>query len=102
MQDMSWRERGKCWGTRRVDDGTPDPFFPAEPVAYRQCRKADLAMEARAAQLCEGCPVISECLGYALSRSDIFGVWGGTLRRQRTLLRRQMLRARRDEERRSA
>lgn len=39
--------------------------------------------------VCQGCPVIEECLEYALSAPDQWGVWGGLSERERrTILRR--------------
>jgi WhiB family redox-sensing transcriptional regulator len=38
---------------------------------------------AAARAVCERCPVIGECLDWAL-RHDVHGVWGGTTRTERT------------------
>lgn len=44
----------------------------------------------RATVLCAGCPVINQCLTYALDNREEDGVWGGTTPKQRrNLLRRQ-------------
>lgn len=41
----------------------------------------------RAKRICQGCPVIDECLQYALDHK-VVGIWGGTTTRQRsTMLR---------------
>jgi WhiB family redox-sensing transcriptional regulator len=37
---------------------------------------------------CEQCPVLVECLAYALERPELCGVWGGTGERQRVRMRR--------------
>ena len=34
---------------------------------------------ARAKRICEGCPVMAECLEGALARREPWGVWGGQL-----------------------
>lgn len=41
--------------------------------------------------LCRRCPVIDECLAYALDQCprDVRGVWGGTSEREREKLRRK-------------
>ncbi len=41
-----------------------------------------------AARLCEGCPVVSECLEYAVATRQRYGVWGGMSERDRTVLTR--------------
>lgn len=60
---------------------------------------------ARAKAVCLGldgypaCPVKAECLSYALSRPERFGVWGGTSERERRrILRRRRVIARKKEE----
>jgi WhiB family redox-sensing transcriptional regulator len=39
-----------------------------------------------AARLCEGCPVVRECLEYAVATRQSYGVWGGMSERDRTVL----------------
>jgi WhiB family redox-sensing transcriptional regulator len=46
-----------------------------------------------ARRICEGCPVESRCLDYALRNRIDHGVWGGCSERQR----RRILKARRTE-----
>ncbi|GAB3056771.1 hypothetical protein GCM10027053_17770 [Intrasporangium mesophilum] len=41
-----------------------------------------------AARLCDGCPVVSECLEYAVATRQRYGVWGGMSERDRTVLTR--------------
>lgn len=42
----------------------------------------------RAVKVCATCPLIDECLDYALHHEDgLWGVWGGTSERQRRRLR---------------
>lgn len=36
-----------------------------------------------ALEICRACPVINECLDYALEHRELEGVWGGTTPRQR-------------------
>jgi len=40
-----------------------------------------------AKRICEGCPVRTECLAFALDTGQHFGVWGGTSERQRRRMR---------------
>ena len=71
-----WMNFGACRG---VD---PDLFFPerGEPTEP-------------AKEICFGCSVREECLEYALSSKEKFGVWGGTSERERRRLRRARARA---------
>lgn len=72
----SWRDKAVC---AQVD---PTLFFP---------RKGDSAQDAK--QVCEGCPVRTECLGYALD-NERHGVWGGlTVTERRALKRRRSAQA---------
>lgn len=69
--DLSWRSAGNCVG---------------EPVAiFFPVRGVD-ASPAKA--VCVGCPVIEECLSFAL-RHESFGIWGGKSERERRGIRRQ-------------
>src|SRR5205807_148876 len=40
-----------------------------------------------AKKICQTCPVIDECLEYAMSNGEKFGCWGGTSERERRRLR---------------
>jgi WhiB family redox-sensing transcriptional regulator len=57
--------------------GNPERFFPTD------ARQAEAAKRE-----CAGCPLVADCLDYALHHA-VEGVWGGTTRRQRDRLRRQ-------------
>jgi WhiB family redox-sensing transcriptional regulator len=74
-QDESWRDSAACL------DVDPYIFFPTHGG------KSGMA----ARHVCAGCPVRTECLNYALEantgRAD-WGIWGGTGRVERLLLRR--------------
>jgi hypothetical protein len=98
IEDMSWREQGKCWGRNtRGLTGAFDPWFPTEPVGGQPAATPLIKKrEAAAADLCRGCPVIARCLEYAVEHRDVRGVWGGTLTHQRKLLRRKENRAARE------
>lgn len=45
--------------------------------------------DAHAAALCDGCPVLTECLGYALANPTLVGIWGGTTPQQRRDIRKE-------------
>ena len=59
-------------------DVYPDLFFDETP-----------AVIAAAKSLCAECPMIDECLNYALT-VDQYGVWGGTSAKERKQLRRNL------------
>lgn len=80
-------ERAKCSGQVRPDPsgGDPyDPFFPEMP-----------GDEADAVDFCNGtidgirCPVRDECLIFALTNNERFGVWGGMTELARKALRKR-------------
>jgi hypothetical protein len=70
-----WRDRARC---REVD---PDLFFPVGdgPLTRKQT--------AQAKEVCAGCPVIAECLAFALTHLPE-GIAGGTTPAERVALRR--------------
>jgi WhiB family redox-sensing transcriptional regulator len=66
----------------------------APSAACRQSTPDELfvrgAEQNKAKQVCQGCPVRTECLAEALDNQIEWGVWGGmTERERRALLRRQ-------------
>lgn len=54
----------------------PEAFFPEKGGSTRQAKS-----------VCAACPVIDECLRYALDRDERFGIWGGTSERERRRIR---------------
>lgn len=54
----------------------PDLWFPDKGGSTREAK-----------QVCRGCPVIAECLAYALERDERHGVWGGLSERERRRLK---------------
>lgn len=73
VEDESWRADAAC------RDAPPGLFF-AGP------HENDVA--ARAREVCASCPVRLECLEFALTHDERFGIWGGTSERERRRLRR--------------
>jgi WhiB family transcriptional regulator, redox-sensing transcriptional regulator len=67
----AWMESALC---AQVD---PELFYP-EKGGGTHAAKA----------VCASCPVVAECLEYALRSDDAFGVYGGLSPRQRRRLRR--------------
>ncbi len=73
-----WQERANCLG---VD---PDLFFPERGASTREAKS-----------VCKSCEVRLECLEYALSHGEKFGIWGGLSERERRRVRRERALARR-------
>lgn len=69
---------GEPWMARALCAETdPDAFFPE-----------GRASSAPAKRVCAACPVVGECLAYALAHDEREGVWGGLTPFQRARLRR--------------
>ncbi|MDA8285923.1 MAG: WhiB family transcriptional regulator [Actinomycetota bacterium] len=71
-EDRSWQRRANCMG---VD---PDLFFPDRGTSTREAK-----------EVCRGCVVREECLEYAITHSEKFGIWGGLSERERRRIRRR-------------
>jgi len=65
-----WMERAAC-------AGMTDLFYPDLPGPVPKAARL----------VCELCPVVRECLGYAVATSQHHGVWGGMAPRQRRHVR---------------
>ncbi|WP_029138744.1 WhiB family transcriptional regulator [Nakamurella lactea] len=79
---MDWRHRAIC------RDEDPELFFPIGNSGPA------LLQIAEAKAVCERCPVISECLSWALESGQDAGVWGGMSEDERRALKRRRARAR--------
>jgi WhiB family redox-sensing transcriptional regulator len=83
--DDEWRDRAAC-------QGQPAEFFFARSDRYGVDRH-DPAALAEGKRICNGCPVREECLDAALDGGDdVYGLWGGTTKREREALRRRIRR----------
>lgn len=76
-EEMVWQNYANCLG---VD---PDLFFPERGASTREAK-----------EVCRGCVVQDECLEFALSNGEKFGIWGGKSERERRRVRRQRALAR--------
>lgn len=72
-----WQAYANCMG---VD---PDLFFPERGASTREAK-----------EVCRGCVVRDDCLEYALTNGEKFGIWGGMSERERRRIRRQRALAR--------
>lgn len=71
LKTETWMESAVC------ASADPEEWFPEKGVSAHAAKK-----------ICATCPVIDECLQFAL-KNDEQGVWGGTSHRERrSLLRR--------------
>ncbi len=64
--EFEWQERALCAQT------DPEAFFPEKGGSTREAKR-----------VCMSCDVRSECLEYALSNDERFGIWGGLSERER-------------------
>lgn len=74
VEDRHWQDEANCLG---VD---PDLFYPERGQST-----------APAKAVCRGCMVREECLAYALSNGEKFGIWGALSERERRRIRRQRI-----------
>ncbi len=70
-EDPGWQELALCAQT------DPEAFFPEKGGSTREAKR-----------VCSGCEVRQECLEYALSNDERFGIWGGLSERERRRLKR--------------
>jgi WhiB family transcriptional regulator, redox-sensing transcriptional regulator len=75
---LGWRFQSAC-----ADATNKKVFFPVGVTgpAEIQIRQAKA--------ICDGCPVATDCLDYAISTNQEYGVWGGTSEDERRILRRK-------------
>jgi WhiB family redox-sensing transcriptional regulator len=77
-----WRARAACSGYHN------SLFFPSSDGP-------DEPSVEKAKSICAGCPVIDDCIEYALETNQRSGIWGGTSEKERKSLRRKWLAERR-------
>lgn len=75
-EDQEWRERAGCL---EVD---PEAFFPLGNPTSKGYR----AQEAEALAVCRECPVVADCLAWAVRTEQRHGVSGGLGETQRRAL----------------
>jgi WhiB family redox-sensing transcriptional regulator len=71
-EELGWQERALCAQT------DPEAFFPEKGGSTREAKR-----------VCLTCDVRSECLEYALSNDERFGIWGGLSERERRKLKKR-------------
>jgi WhiB family transcriptional regulator, redox-sensing transcriptional regulator len=70
--DAGWQVHAACAGMNG------DLFFPGQGESVKEAKA-----------VCVTCPVINECLDYAMTGREKFGIWGGTTERERRSMRRR-------------
>jgi WhiB family redox-sensing transcriptional regulator len=70
--ELGWQTDALCAQT------DPEAFFPEKGGSTRDAKK-----------VCAACNVRSQCLEYALSNDERFGIWGGLSERDRRRLRKR-------------
>lgn len=73
-----WMDDAAC------KDEPPDTFFP--PSEGNRQDTPDHPMWERGKAICAGCPVVDDCLAYAV-RNEKYGLWGGLTPAERSALR---------------
>ncbi|MFZ1249310.1 MAG: WhiB family transcriptional regulator [Candidatus Saccharimonadales bacterium] len=74
VSNGSWQDNAACLGA------DPELFFYQE--GERGLKKR--ARETTALNFCKVCPVVDECLDFAVSNDITFGLWGGMPEKVRT------------------
>lgn len=72
-----WRQLGSC---RTLDTNL---FFPIGQTGEAEVRIA------RAKKVCGDCPVRQDCLEFAITTNQEYGVWGGFSEEERRVIRRE-------------
>ncbi len=80
--DSGWQTQAVCIGM--VTEG----FFPTGTTGPA------LDQIAQAKTICKGCPVIQQCLNWAIHHGE-YGIWGGKTEDERRTLRRTRRKTRR-------
>lgn len=70
---LAWQAQALCAQT------DPEAFFPEKGGSTREAKN-----------ICNHCEVREQCLDYALSNDERFGIWGGLSERERRRLKRRV------------
>lgn len=72
LDRLSWQDSANCSGADQ------DLFFPERGASTRKAKA-----------ICAACSVKEECLEFAITQGERFGIWGGLSERERRKIRRQ-------------
>ena len=67
---------------------TIPPCMNTDPELFFPDQDANVNLYKTAKELCATCPIIKQCLEYALKTNEEFGVWGGLTAFERRKLKR--------------
>jgi len=70
--DLSWQDLANCRGANA------DLFFPERGASTRTAKG-----------ICRACAVQNDCLEFAITNGEKFGIWGGLSERERRKIRRE-------------
>jgi hypothetical protein len=85
--DVRWQERGNCYGL--LYELGIDIWFPADRDTHTTTAE-ETSHQRQAVKICQGCPVMTECLDTAV-KFEAPGVWGGMTSYERTGWRKKHL-----------
>lgn len=77
-ENTDTEEREQWWNLANCLGVEPNLFYPERGASTREAKA-----------VCRGCTVRDDCLEYALSNGEKFGIWGGLSERERRRIRRQ-------------
>ena len=72
VEDLGWQDYANCRGA------DADLFFPERGASTRKAKG-----------ICAACQVQVDCLEFAVTKSEKFGIWGGLSERERRKIRKQ-------------
>lgn len=87
--NKSWREQSACLGA------DPEWWFPHNSEGTKKS-SGHTANTRKAKKICMECPVRIDCLEYAMSTGQYWGIWGGFDFDERTQLRKTKYAAQRN------
>lgn len=76
--DTDWRKDALC-----STEAATRLFFPVGITGAAEVQIRDAKV------VCQQCPVMAECLKFAISTNQEYGIWGGTSEEERRVLRRE-------------
>lgn len=84
-----WKRRAACAGHPRPNIFHPPPARRDDEHSLRRsaAEKRRQIIIAEAKTVCRHCPVTRECLAYATTRNQRYGIWGGLEPKERGIER---------------
>lgn len=64
------------------------PCESAPDLMFHEEDKYSTTNNKLAKKICQGCPIIAECLQYALDNNETYGTWGGKTASERSNIKR--------------